>query len=145
MKAQSTTLDLIIALALLAIVAPVFITLILEERGAPATASLAFSLSESIMNPYPVIGMNDTSVIVPGFVVDNRYDPDLFNNFTALDPAVFRQTSGITVPYFINISNSTGSIQTVGLLPIDADALSAVTRYAAFEGEIIRIEVMVWQ
>lgn len=135
-QAQSATIDLLLALGLLIIVAVITSTLLLSTSQPPVLSSEAQALAGAIFTPYPTNWTQET-VIRPGFVVGYQLQEDLFSAFQELDEVNY--LLGINNRYFINTT-----LGSAGTPPDQATNVYTITRYAAHQGNITPVEVVVW-
>ena len=135
-RAQTSTLDLMIALSLLVVVGVLVASYGFQINEPPRTIADAQTLAQAIFAPYPE-DWNDTSVVVPGFVVDHRLNATLFAQFSA--SADIQSLIGIRSEYFVNTT-----LGTAGAVPENASDVFTITRYAAYAGEVTPVEVVTW-
>lgn len=144
MKAQTYTLDLMMALIFTSIVA---VSVIVFFVGLPSVQHQqhdAKTLAHLITQPYPV-PYNETTVLQPGFIQHGRLNLSLFASFQALPEPLVKQLTGIQSDFFINITDNFGLSLQAGTPPMNATDIHLVKRYAAHNGSLARIEVLAWQ
>lgn len=136
-RAQTSTFDLIIALSLLVVVGVLVAAHDFGLEQAPSTVGDAQALAQALFAPYPD-DWNQSTVVVPGVVVDHRLDETLFARFDNLTNV--GRLVGITSEHFVNTTLGTAGTPP----PADAKEIHAVTRYAAHNGSVTPVEVVVW-
>lgn len=144
MKAQSYTLDLILAVIFTAIIAVIVVLIIQQPPAIQQQQVDAKALSSTILLAYPV-PYDETTVLSPGFVLDGRLNTSLFAQFEALPEPLIKQLSGIQSEFFINITASDGLALTTGTPPVHPTDVHVVRRYVAHNGTIATIEVVAWR
>ena len=135
-RAQTTTIDLVLAVGIMVFVTVVATTLFTANTQPPPLAQDAQALAGVLFAPYPLDWDSD-SVISPGFVVNHRLNQSLLEEFQTLTNV--HELVGINSFYFVN--TSAGS---AGTPPLDAKNIYSITRYAAHQGNITAVEVVVW-
>ncbi len=142
--AQSTTIDFLLAFFLIVLVATTIGVYAFTQHGPSPTHGEVVALAGAIMNPYPE-QWNASTVIIPGFAGNHVLNRGQLVNFTALGTGTVQALLGISDSYFVNVTGR-GLSTTVGDPP-DANAAdqSVVRRYAAYNGSVAEIEVIVWR
>ena len=144
MRAQSYTFDLMLAVTLIVVVATLVATFGFKTYQKPLTAKDVENLAGAIYEPFPK-DWNESTVIIPGFVVNQRLNKTLLDRFNSTPDDTIRELLGIKSDFYINVSNVDGPVGDAGTPPpADAEIISVVVRHAAYQGTITRIEVMTW-
>lgn len=137
-RAQANTLDLLLAILIVTVGAVLLNSVYLPQSQTPKTYTDAQAAAEAMFSAYPQ-DWNSSTVIVPGIVSNHQLKESLFaqaKNLSSLSARI-----GIESELFINTT-----IGTIGTYPnASSTQISRVTRYAAYNGTITPIEVIVWQ
>lgn len=136
-KAQTVTIDLLLAVGLLVVIAVVTSTTLLATTQPPVLSADAQALAGALFAPYPT-NWTQENVITPGVVVNYRFNETLFDQLTNVEN--LHALVGISNNYFINTTYAAA-----GTPPANASNVYSVTRYAAYNNTITPIEVIIWR
>ena len=110
--------------------------MLVSNQQPPRLATDAQALAGAIFTPQPV-SWNQSTVIRPGFVSHHTLNESLFESFQEL-PNV-QGLTGISSNYYVQTP-----LGSAGSAPQNASDVYQVTRYAAFNGSLVAVEVVVW-
>ena len=144
MKAQSFTMDLLIAFIFAAVIGVFLFVILSAEQGVQQQQQDAKVLAQTLSQPAPV-PFNESTVIQPGFIQQGAINTSLLYAFQALDEDLVQRLTGISSQYFINVSDNNTLHVSLGTPPLDPRDVHLVTRYAAHNGTIASVEVIAWQ
>ena len=137
-KAQTSTMDFLIGLLLVTAGVILVSTFTLPNTQQPQIYSDVQTVAEAIFSPYPV-DWNESTYIIPGFIVEHKINQTLFTQAQSFSS--YAGVLGIKSNLYIN--TTLGEIGEYP--PAESTDITRLSRYAAYNGEIQEVEVIVWQ
>ncbi len=143
-RSQALVLDLIISVTILIVAVLLAFNLYVPKTDNLQLRSDASALLTSIFEPFPEY-QNKSNIIRPGFVIDHRINYTLVSLFSNLSEQDIKRLVGVSSSYWINVSTDNNTYLFLGIkAPSSATDVYALSRYAALNNTIARVEVGTW-
>lgn len=144
--AQAFTLDLLLGVVIMTL-ALLALTVYTNARGAPFTEDA--ERINTLMTEGVPEDWNETTVVITGFLTDDRFNRTKIEAFASLAPETQRALLGIRANASIRFANASGAMPlcaTCGALPnADSRDVLPLRRYGLLDGEIVRMEVTLYR
>lgn len=136
-QAQANTIDLLLAIMLMTTGVILITNFGLPQVQTPAIYDDVKTAADQLFSPYPA-SWNQSTVIIPGIVVNHRLSPELFTQAQSVSLETYM---GLQSHLYVNTT-----LGSIGTPPTnESSQITKITRYAAYNATITPIEVIVWQ
>ena len=144
-EGQIFTADLIIGLFIATVA---FLALTLYTTGKAAPMRDDSERVSTLMTPGVPVDWNLTTVIIPGFLTNDRFDPVKINAFASLTLAQQHTLLGIRSNHRIRFYQGNTTLplcSACGVDPVNASDILPIRRYGIWNGSIVTMEVLLYR